>query len=608
MLPAPSLNRDGTLDDDSFGTGGRQTFGFDGFQYAHAGSVAFQSEGRIVVAGSANNLDSLGVAVVARLDSNGNLDDSFGTGGKRTLAFDGFDGSAAYGVVVQGDELILAGAGYVAGQGVLLEEVISEAVLVRLNGDGTADSSFGPNGQRSFTFDSDFSASYDSASSLALQDDGKLIVAGVSWTVLDDVFDGGSGFGSVIGLARLNSNGTLDQTFGTGGKRTLAFTRAYSFGVVALQPMSGSIIVGGESSAYPYLDYALARVLGQDSDNDGIEDRLQSNLASVRLADPEAQYSVTLAVPQGLRLSDVSAASAPPPEQAPAGAEFPVGVLSFAVEGVSPGGTTTVIIYMPPGTQADAYYKQNRTSGLWELYEDASFVDRNGDGTPDIVLTLTDGGPGDDDGQVNGRIVDPGLPAFRLAVHEGQTASIGFWQSQNGQDLIKKLNGGPDSRQLSAWLAATFPNLYGVNAGANNLTGMTNEQVAAFYVGLFQRTGGANGPPKLDSQVLALALAVYVTDQELAGTAAVSYGFEVTAAGVGAATYEVGSANRAAFGMAPAQGTVLSVLDILEATDALSRHGRLYDVNDSGTIDKWEKALRSLANTVYAAINEQGGI
>jgi hypothetical protein len=204
--------------------------------------------------------------------------------------------------------------------------------------------------------------------------------------------------------------------------------------------------------------------------------------------------------------------------------------------------------------------------------------------------------------------VDPGLPAFRLAVHQGQTAGIGFWQSQNGQNLIKSLNGGPNSQQLSAWLAATLPNLYGVNAGANNLTAMTNKQVAAFSVGLFQRTGGANGPPKLDAQVLTLALAVYVTNQNLAATVAVSYGFEVTAAGVGAATYDVGSDNRAAFGLAPAQSTVLSVLDILEASDAKCHHGVLYDVNDSGTIDKWEKALRSLANTVSTAINEQGGI
>ena len=40
--------------------------------------------------------------------------------------------------------------------------------------------------------------------------------------------------------------------------------------------------------------------------------------------------------------------------------------------------------------------------------------------------------------------------------------------------------------QLGNWLATTFPNMYG--AGANNLAGKTNAEVAAFYTTLFKRT------------------------------------------------------------------------------------------------------------------------
>src|SRR5439155_5181760 len=83
----------------------------------------------------------------------------------------------------------------------------------------------------------------------------------------------------------------------------------------------------------------------------------------------------------------------------------------------------------------------------------------------------------------------------------GQTATIGYWQNRNGQNLILSLNGGASATQLGHWLAATFPNLYGA------LGGMTNAGVAAFYKTLFARTSSSApaGPPKTDAQVLATA-------------------------------------------------------------------------------------------------------
>src|SRR5207247_2343306 len=128
-------------------------------------------------------------------------------------------------------------------------------------------------------------------------------------------------------------------------------------------------------------------------------------------------------------------------------------------------------------------------------------------------------------------------------VAHGQTATIGFWQNKNGQALINALNGGSTSTQLGNWLAANFPNLYGAGAGANNLAGKTNAQVAAFYKTLFARTAktaAGGGPAKMDAQVLATALAVYVTNQTLAGTTAAAYGFLVTENGVGTRTFNVG--------------------------------------------------------------------
>src|SRR5262249_38891081 len=109
-------------------------------------------------------------------------------------------------------------------------------------------------------------------------------------------------------------------------------------------------------------------------------------------------------------------------------------------------------------------------------------------------------------------------------VQQGQSAGIGFWANKKGQALINSFNGGSPATALSAWLATTFSNMYGSNAGANNLTGQTNAQVAAFYQSLFN-----NSATKLDAEVLATALNVYATTSSLGGgPAATQDGFTVT--------------------------------------------------------------------------------
>jgi len=200
-------------------------------------------------------------------------------------------------------------------------------------------------------------------------------------------------------------------------------------------------------------------------------------------------------------------------------------------------------------------------------------------------------------------------PASTGAVGTGQTATIGFWQNKNGQNLIKALNGGATATQLGNWLAATFPNMYGPTAGANSLAGKTNVQVAVLYTSLFQKSkkdAALGGPPKMDAQVMATALAVYVTNQTLAGTTAQSYGFLVTANGVGTAAFNVGS-NGAAFGVA--NNTSVSILDLLLAVDARSFNGVLFDLNHDGFANSaLETAYRQMANDVFTAINQAGGI
>jgi probable HAF family extracellular repeat protein len=177
-----------------------------------------------------------------------------------------------------------------------------------------------------------------------------------------------------------------------------------------------------------------------------------------------------------------------------------------------------------------------------------------------------------------------------LGVQPGQAGGIGFWHN-NGQALITSFNGGSNSTALSAWLAATFPNLYGAGAGANNLTGKTNAQVAAFYLSQFALSG-----PKVEAQVLAVALNVYATTSSLGGSAGVAYGFTVSATGLGARSFNVG-ADGAAFDVA--NNTTRNVYQLLKAVNKKAVAGVLYN---------GDALLRQQAADLFDALNSAGGI
>ena len=118
----------------------------------------------------------------------------------------------------------------------------------------------------------------------------------------------------------------------------------------------------------------------------------------------------------GTTFTQLTAVEPPPPDQRaktglPRSAELPVGAFDFTLT-VAQGATVEVVLFMPTGTVINAYYKHNTVTNKWATFAGATFEDRNDDGTPDIVLTLTDGGAGDQDGIANGVIVDPGAPAF----------------------------------------------------------------------------------------------------------------------------------------------------------------------------------------------------
>jgi len=241
------FNGNGTLDA-SFGTGGIVTTAF-GQVSAEAWTVGVQADGKIVAAGYSNTNGGHDFAL-ARYNSNGTLDATFGTGGKVSTSFlgspsQGFSNAEVNSVTFQPDGRILAAGDAFIGTGTFNVDF----ALARYNSNGTLDTSFGTGG----TVTTDFAGPNDHAYSVAVQPDGRIVVAGAAG-VFTTRFD--------FGVARYNSNGTLDASFGTGGKTTTDFAGFDDVpSVIALQG-DGKIVVVGRtsvSSASDTFDFALAR-------------------------------------------------------------------------------------------------------------------------------------------------------------------------------------------------------------------------------------------------------------------------------------------------------------------------------------------------------------
>jgi uncharacterized delta-60 repeat protein len=157
------LNANGTLDD-SFGQGGR--FGIDegGAEYPRA--LVRQPDGRILVAGYTSRSDNTSDAFVYRLDANGTLDPAFGQGGR--LGIDDGPSNAAYAAALQPDGKILVAGFMLAGGD-------ADAVVYRLNRDGSLDPGFDADGARPID-----GGGGEIADALAVQRDGRIVVAGAS--------------------------------------------------------------------------------------------------------------------------------------------------------------------------------------------------------------------------------------------------------------------------------------------------------------------------------------------------------------------------------------------------------------------------------------------
>jgi uncharacterized delta-60 repeat protein len=227
--------RDGTLDP-TFGVGGRVTTAFAGGD-AGAHALVKQADGKLVAAGFLNTGTTVDFAL-ARYRPNGDLDPSFGTAGRVVTDLGAVDEARA--LVVQDGRLVAAGFTFTG------EFESGNFALARYRPNGTLDPTFGTGG-RVIT---DFAGSFDEAQALVVQG-GRLVAAGSAFT----------GTGPDFALARYRQNGTLDPTFGTGGKVTTDISGdvlGNADVANALVVQDGKLVAAG--FAFPgTFDFALAR-------------------------------------------------------------------------------------------------------------------------------------------------------------------------------------------------------------------------------------------------------------------------------------------------------------------------------------------------------------
>ncbi len=249
-------NSDGQRDY-TFNTNGIAITNGFGTDWGYA--AAIQPDGKLLAGGSS------GTMTLLRYNPDGSLDQTFSSSGKLRLGGFSYNGSVRK-IIVQPDNNIL-----VIGYAIPPNSTNSQFVLMRLNPDGSFDSSFGANG----VVTTDFFGTYNHANEAALLADGKIIVSGFTLQ---------QGSGDNFAIAKYNADGSLDNSFGNGGKvvQDLGGTDA-AYGMAI--DTEGRIILAGNSDTL----CALVRFLPDGTlDTDfgtggisrfavaGIDDRLQA--------------------------------------------------------------------------------------------------------------------------------------------------------------------------------------------------------------------------------------------------------------------------------------------------------------------------------------------
>lgn len=165
------------------------------------------------------------------------LDPAFGTGGKTTLSIGGL-GDQAEDLALQPDgKIVVAGSSNAPGN--------SDFGVARFNPDGSLDPTFSLDGKAQ----TPIGAGHDFANTVALQSDGKFVVAGET----------ANGANFDFGIVRYNADGTLDASFDGDGIATTAIGLGNDSIVGEAIQADGKIVVAGYAAGFGGTNFALAR-------------------------------------------------------------------------------------------------------------------------------------------------------------------------------------------------------------------------------------------------------------------------------------------------------------------------------------------------------------
>jgi uncharacterized delta-60 repeat protein len=235
-------NVDGSLDNSFDGDGKALTeFGATNAS-TQVSSIAIQDDEKIVAVGTFFSGGSH--AAIARYNTDGSLDNTFGIAGKDTMNL--YGSIEVETVKIQDD-----------GKIVFIASVSGEIVVLRLNTDGSLDNSFDSDGKVVL----DPTVYDDYCSDFAIQDDGKIVICGFSFSPTYDIL-----------LLRLNADGSLDASFDSDGIVVMD-DQALNLQANAVEIQSdGKIVAGGWQSGNDFimLRYNTDGSLDPSFDTDGI--------------------------------------------------------------------------------------------------------------------------------------------------------------------------------------------------------------------------------------------------------------------------------------------------------------------------------------------------
>jgi len=238
-------NPDGTPDA-TFGAGGQVTTDFVGKE-DDAFAVLIQPDGKIIAVGSANDPVNFYDFAAVRYLSNGTIDTNFGVAGKVSTDFRGGGFDRVHSAALQTDGSIVA-----AGFAITVSGGSENFAVARYNSSGVLDTTFSGDGKAQI----DFGSCCQSAYEVLLQSDGKIVTVGFPDSESSD---------SDFVVARLDSAGALDNTFGTGGKVRTSFGNLNGGALGAALQSDGKIVAVGFQATFTdtRVDFALARYLGE---------------------------------------------------------------------------------------------------------------------------------------------------------------------------------------------------------------------------------------------------------------------------------------------------------------------------------------------------------